>query len=141
MSFNAMNSGSTTQKIGAMGVAVCLILTPLLTANGQHHRSTSSTRSSSSLSGHSTADYSALNSASARQKANQNDLKILERQSARLAATPQQPTKTSSQRIKPLKLDGTSGGSKINFTGKTQKIHSTGGARGRSMRSVGSRHH
>jgi hypothetical protein len=121
-------------------VAGCLILVPLLTANAQHHRSTSSTRRSSSLSGHGTADYSALNSASARQKAQEKDLKNLERHSARLAATPEGPTKSSSRPIKPLKLDGSSGG-KMNFGGKTQKIRATTGGRRRSTRSVGRRHH
>jgi hypothetical protein len=119
---------------------MCFILTPLLTANAQHHHTTSSARSSSTLGARSTADYSALSSASARQKAQQNDLKNLERQSARLATTPQVTTRNSSQRIKPLKLDGSSGGSRINFSGKTQKVHATSSARGRSMRSVG-RHH
>jgi hypothetical protein len=121
-------------------VAVCLILAPLLTANAQHHRSTYSRRSNSSLSAHTTADYSALNSASARQKAQKKDLKNLERHSARLAATPEGPTKNSSRPIKPLKLDGSSSG-KMNFGGKTPKIRATAGARRRSTRSVGRRHH
>ena len=141
MSFNKMNISPKTLTIGARAVAVCLFLTPLLPANAQHHRNTYSNRSSSSLSGHGTADYSALNSASAREKAQKNDLKNLERQSARLAATPQKQTTSNSQRIKPLKLDGPSGGSKMNFGGKTPKIRATTGARRRSTRSVGRRHH
>src|SRR5262249_15677698 len=136
-----MNISSITLKIGARAAGVCLILTPLLTANAQHHPTTSKVHSSSSLGGHSTADYSALTSASARQKAQQSDLKNLERQSTRLATTPQGPTRSSSQRIKPLKLDEPSGDTKMNFGGKTQKVHTTSGSRGRSMRTVGQRHY
>src|SRR5262249_3377094 len=134
-----MDNSSITLKIGARAVGVCLILTAFLSANAQHPHSSS--RRDSSSSAHSTADYSALNSASARQKAQQNDLKNLERQSERLAASPQTPSGSTKQRIKPLKLDGPSSGSKINFSPTTPKVRSTATGNGRrTMHSVGRPH-
>jgi hypothetical protein len=115
-------------------VLVCLVLVSFLTASAQRHRNSYSVHSrADSLNVRSQpTDYSALSSASTRQKAQQKDLKKLEEQFARLSGTSQRPSRSRSQQIKPLKIDEPSRrGGGINFTGKSQKTHGTSGARGR----------
>jgi hypothetical protein len=109
-------------------VLSCFVVMALLPANGERHRINSSVRSAG---GASAADAT-LNSAAARQRARKTDLKKLETRSAHLAVSSESPRNSRRQQIKPLRMDGSSGGKgTINFKGSSHRIRSGGsGARG-----------